>query len=218
MTDSSRRSFIGYGIALVTGLMSGITRAASSEIKALMPTPAETEGPFYPVVAQKDRDFDLTRVEGREGVAQGRIIFVEGRVLDTGGNPLEDATVDLWQANAAGRYHHPDDRSKKYPLDPNFQGWAIVPSGKHGAFRFKTIFPGAYGNVWGGRRTPHIHFKISKPGYKPLTTQMYFPGEYLNKRDFLLRSKSEAERKSMIATLSGENPHVYSWDIILQKI
>src|SRR5688572_15190828 len=159
---SSRRSFIQYAIAAAPVLASGITRAAES---LLIPTPSETEGPYYPVVAQKDLDFDLTRVEGGKGVAQGKHIFIAGRVLDTAGNALEDATVDLWQANAAGRYRHPEE-SDKNPLDPNFQGWAIVPSGKHGAFRFKTVYPGAYDAGWGWQRPPHIHFKISKPGYK----------------------------------------------------
>jgi protocatechuate 3,4-dioxygenase, beta subunit len=193
--------------------MSGISRAAEVLLK---PTPSETEGPFYPVTAQKDMDFDLTRIEGVDGVAQGRIIFVAGRVLDTDGNPVEDATVDLWQANAAGRYRHPRE-SGENPLDPNFQGWAIVPSGRDGGFRFKTVYPGSYGG-WAWRRTPHIHFKITKAGYRPLTTQMYFPGETLNAKDFLYRDKSEAERKLLTAAASAEQPGTYTWDIVLQKI
>jgi protocatechuate 3,4-dioxygenase beta subunit len=213
MTEVTRRSFIRYGTAVVAGLLSGITRAAEA---LLAPTPSETEGPFYPVMAQKDLDFDLTRVEGGDGVAQGRHIFIAGRVLDTAGNAIEDATVDLWQANASGRYRHPDE-SDKYPLDPNFQGWAIVPSGKQGVFRFKTIYPGAYGNVWGWRRPPHIHFKISKPGYKTLTTQLYFPGEPLNEKDYLLRGHSEAERKLMTAIVAADDPAAYGWDIVLEK-
>jgi protocatechuate 3,4-dioxygenase beta subunit len=210
MTETTRRSFIRYGIAAVAGIASGITRAAES----LLPTPAQTEGPFYPVIARKDLDFDLTQVEGGDGVAQGRIIFVAGRVLDTEGNPLADATVDLWQANAAGRYRHPQESSDN-PLDLNFQGWAIVPSGENGGFRFKTVYPGAYGG-WAWRRTPHIHFKISKPGYRALTTQMYFPGEPLNEKDFLFRDHDEAERRRLTAVVSDED--TYSWDIVLQKI
>jgi protocatechuate 3,4-dioxygenase, beta subunit len=181
----------------------------------LKPTPSETEGPFYPVTAQKDMDFDLTRVEGGDGVAQGRIIVVAGRVLDTEGRPIEEATVDLWQANAAGRYRHPRESSDN-PLDPNFQGWAIVPSGRDGGFRFKTVYPGSYGG-WAWRRTPHIHFKISKAGYKSLTTQMYFPGEPLNEKDFLYRDKNEAERKLLTAAASAGQPDTYTWDIILES-
>jgi protocatechuate 3,4-dioxygenase beta subunit len=193
--------------------VSGITRAAES---LLASTPAETEGPFYPVTVQKDLDFDLTRVEGGDGVAQGRHIVVAGRVLDSAGNPIEDAAVDLWQANAMGRYRHPEESSDN-PLDPNFQGWAIVTSGQGGAFRFKTVYPGSYGGrAW--RRAPHIHFKISKPGYRPLTTQMYFPGEPMNEKDFLYRERDEAERKLLTAAASAEDAQAYSWDIVLQKL
>jgi protocatechuate 3,4-dioxygenase beta subunit len=217
MIEPGRRNFIRYAGAIAAGFLSGITRAAPSEIKALLvPTPSETEGPFYPVMAQKDLDFDLTRVEGGDGVAQGKQIFIAGRVLDTAGNAIEDATVDLWQANAAGRYRHPEE-SDENPLDPNFQGWAIVPSGNNGAFRFKTIYPGAYGAGRGWRRPPHIHFKISKPGYKALTTQLYFPGEALNEKDFLYRDQSEAEQKMLTATASAAEPDTYTWDIVLQK-
>lgn len=212
MVKLRRRLFIGYGITGITTLL--LPPACATEL--LQPTPAETEGPFYPLKAQKDRDFDLTRVEGQNGTAQGAIIFVEGRVLDTTGNPLADATVDLWQANAMGRYRHPDE-SDRNPLDPNFQGWAVVPSGRDGGFRFKTVFPGAYSAGRGWTRPPHIHFKISKPGFKPLTTQMYFPGQPLNEKDYLLRKKNEAARKLMIASLSGDNSSTYRWNILLQK-
>lgn len=210
--NSSRRFFIQNAITAAAALVSGLSRAAEALLK---PTPSETEGPFYPVIAQKDLDFDLTRVEGGDGVAQGRIIAVVGRVLDTDGKPIEDATVDLWQANAAGRYRHPEESSDN-PLDPNFQGWAIVPSGRDGSFRFKTVYPGSYGS-WAWRRTPHIHFKITKAGYRPLTTQLYFPGEPLNEKDFLYRDKNEADRKLLTAAASAEQPDTYTWDIVLQK-
>lgn len=214
MVKLRRRLFIGYGITGIAAMLSATARTAG----LLQPTPPETEGPFYPLKAQKDIDFDLTRVEGQSGTAQGTIIFVEGRVLDTTGNSIADATVDLWQTNAMGRYRHPDE-SNRNPLDPNFQGWAIVPSGQDGGFRFKTVFPGAYSAGWGWTRPPHIHFKISKPGFRPLTTQMYFPDQPLNEKDYLLRRKSEAERKLMIASLSGDvdDPATYRWDIVLQK-
>lgn len=209
MVNPGRRTFIGYGIAAV---LSAAARAAG----LLQPTPAETAGPFYPLTAQKDTDFDLTRVEGRHGRALGTVIFVEGRVLDTAGNPIADARVELWQANAMGRYRHPDE-SNRNPLDPNFQGWAIVSSGRDGGFRFKTVLPGAYpaGRNW--TRPPHIHFKIRKRGFKPLTTQMYFPGQPLNEKDRLLRKKSDAERKLMIASLIDSDPVTYRWNIVLRK-
>jgi len=180
--------FAGAAVAAGTG-------AAATPAPA---TPAEIEGPFYPVVAQKDRDFDLTRTEGREGAALGTPVWVAGRVLDTDGRPVADAAVDLWQANAAGRYRHPHDPNDA-PLDPDFQGWAVVPSGDDGGFRFKTVVPGSYPAGPGWDRPPHLHFKVTKRGYVELTTQMYFPGHPLNDADRLLLRHPEDERPRMIA-------------------
>ncbi len=206
-----RRDFIKRGV--VGGAMGLVTGAAF----AARPTPSEIEGPFYPVYPQKDKDFDLTRIQGRAGVARGKIIIVQGRVVDTDGKPLEDAMVDLWQANAAGRYNNPRD-SNPAPLDPNFQGWAIVPSGSDGGFRFKTVYPGAYpaGADW--MRPPHIHFKVSKRGYVELVTQMYFPGENLNEQDLLLMHKPIDQRPLMIATRLPGDPETYRYDIVLEKV
>jgi protocatechuate 3,4-dioxygenase beta subunit len=188
-----RRKFFTGG--LVAGAFAGVTGASAEELKK---TPKQTEGPFYPVIAQKDKDFDLTKVEGQEGIAQGKVVTIIGKVSGTDGNPIEGATVDLWQANAAGRYNHPNE-SNEAPLDPNFQGWAIVPSGKTGEFKFKTIVPGAYPASKDWFRPPHIHFKVTKLGYLELTTQMYFPGEKLNDTDKILQRVPEAERGLLIA-------------------
>jgi protocatechuate 3,4-dioxygenase, beta subunit len=134
----NRRTFIKSGV--LSGLAASTAALHAAD---LQPTPTEIKGPFYPIQAQKDKDFDLTQIEGMSGLAAGKHIFIEGVVVDTDSNPIEDVTVDLWQANAAGRYRHPHDPNTA-PLDPNFQGWAIVPSGVKGEFRFKTVFPGTY--------------------------------------------------------------------------
>ena len=210
MDKTNRRTFIKSGV------ISGAIGLFSSSAYAGRPTPNETAGPFYPVIAQKDKDFDLTRIEGKQGVAKGKIIIIRGQVLDTDGKPVEDATVDLWQANAVGRYNHPHDTNNA-PLDPDFQGWAIVQSGKDGVFRFKTIYPGAYPATDAWIRPPHIHFKISKKGYIEVTTQMYFPGEELNDSDLLLRDKSDEEHKLMIASSVKDKPETYEYNIVLQK-
>ena len=210
-----RRNFLRQGV--IGGTVFLLASSAHAKfLPILNPTPREIEGPFYPVLAQKDRDFDLTRVEGRHGVAKGKTIIIQGQVLDTGGNPVEDVTVDLWQANAAGRYCHPHDPNEA-PLDPNFQGWAIVPSGKEGKFRFKTVKPGPYPVSGQWTRPPHIHFKVSKRGYSELITQMYFPGNKLNDSDRLLRRKSKEERKLMIAARIEDKPDVYAFNVVLQK-
>lgn len=181
---------------------------------ANLPTPPEIEGPFYPLEKPKDEDFDLTRIQGHKKAAKGAVIELSGRVIDTSGAPIEDAMVELWQANAAGRYAHPRDRSKN-PLDPNFQGWAIVPSGKKGNFAFKTIKPGTYQAAKDWTRPPHIHFKVSKFGFKTLTTQMYFPGEKLNEIDGLLQRKKPREQALMIAKADPKNPAKLTYDIVL---
>ena len=194
---------------LPIGMAPGISSAAE-------PTPSETEGPFYPLLAQKDRDFDLTHIQGRQGVAKGKVIEIVGQVLDTSGKPIEDAIVDLWQANAAGRYRHHRDRNRA-PLDPNFQGWAIVQSGREGRFRFKTIFPGSYPASAEWLRPPHIQFKVSKPGFKMLTTQMYFPAHPLNNKDLLLMNKSDEEAARMIAKRADALVETYLFDIVLDS-
>ncbi len=183
-------------------------------LHAAEPTPSETEGPFHPLMPQKDKDFDLTRVRGRRGSAKGRVIHIEGQVLDTKGRPIEGATVDLWQANAAGRYRHHRDKNKA-PLDPGFQGWAIVKSGREGRFRFKTIFPGVYPASADWLRPPHIHFKVSKSGYVDLTTQMYFPNQKLNDSDLLLIQKSNKDVERMIAKQQLAVVETYLYNIVL---
>jgi protocatechuate 3,4-dioxygenase beta subunit len=175
-------------------------------------------GPFYPITPQKDKDFDLTQVERRTGVAKGKVIWIEGTVVDTNGHGIEDASVEIWQANAAGRYRHPHDPSTA-PLDPNFQGWAIVPSGKEGRFRFKTIMPGSYPAAKDWIRPPHIHFKVSKRAYVELITQMYFPGHPLNEKDLLLLRKWDEEQKRMIAEQINldPDPETYRYRIVMQQ-
>ena len=215
MVKSTRREFLKVG--LIASVLGGTAKLVGADyLPKLYPTPGETEGPFYPVTPQKDRDFDLARVEGKEGAAQGEVIMIEGRVLDTNGNAVGEASVDLWQANAAGRYRHPHDANQA-PLDPNFQGWAIVPSGTDGRFRFKTVLPGTYPASRNWTRPPHIHFKITKPGFVSLITQMYFPGQPLNEVDLLPKRKGEGERKLMIASRVGGSPVTYRYNLVLQR-
>jgi len=211
MTKLTRRKLLQASI--LGGIVAG-TKLHMAEASPRPSTPHEIEGPFYPVVAQKDKDFDLTQVEGRSGKAKGDEIIIEGRILDAGGYPIEDATVELWQANAAGRYNHPHD-SNTAPLDPNFQGWAIVQSGAEGGFKFKTIMPGIYPAAENWFRPPHIHFKVSKKSYVELITQMYFPGEPLNEKDLLIKRKNKAETLQMIA-FAKEDGH-FQYDIVMER-
>ncbi|MEM9399550.1 MAG: protocatechuate 3,4-dioxygenase [Verrucomicrobiota bacterium] len=211
----NRKDFIKKSIVIGTaGVLSGYSNAETQKRNT---TPSEVEGPFYPLQAQKDKDFDLTEFDGRKEKALGEHIFINGVILDEKSEPIEDAMVDLWQANAFGKYRHPHDNSKA-KLDPNFQGWAIVQSGTKGEFRFKTVFPGTYLASDDWERPPHIHFKVMKRGYLELMTQMYFPNHPLNENDFLIKRKEETERKRMVATLEKEDPKEYKYTIVLQKV
>jgi len=156
---------------------------------ALARTPSETEGPYYPVDTAIEHDADLTRLAGRTERALGQVIELAGRVLDTNGAPVAGARLELWQANAAGRYMHPRDRSAA-PLDPNFQGYALLRTDAAGRFSIISVKPGAY-RMGRDQRTPHLHWKIES-GARRLTTQMYFPGEALNDSDTLMRRMRDA--------------------------
>ena len=188
----SRRSVLTAGAGLAA---TAISATAIGKKAAL--TPANPEGPFYPKHKQTDKDTDLTVIEGHSERAQGEVIRVTGRVLDDNGQPVEGALVDIWQANAHGRYHHEDDSSTA-PRDPNFQGWGMVKTDAEGRYAFTTIKPGAYkaGRNW--NRPPHIHYKVSRRGYHEITTQMYFAGEPLNEKDRLLNDVDKDKRDLLV--------------------
>ena len=145
---------------------------------ALLATPPQSEGPFYPLTLPLDADNDLIQVAGRPQRAAGTILHLAGRVLDAEGRPVRATRIEIWQCDTFGFYHHPGDRGGR--ADPNFQGFGRTVATEDGAWRFRTIVPVPYPG-----RTPHIHFKIAGPGFEPLTTQMYIAGEPLNEHDFL---------------------------------
>ena len=111
--------------------------------QALVATPRQGEGPFYPPEPHAETDVDLTQLEGHAEAATGEVIFVRGRVTDTLGKPLANAKIDVWQANHWGRYDHPEDQNDA-PLDPNFQGIGVTHTDAEGYYGFKTIMPGAF--------------------------------------------------------------------------
>ncbi len=203
------------------GLAAGATLLASSfAIAAVSPTPAQVEGPFHTIDNQADTDTDLSLIEGHTEPAQGEVILVRGRVTDIDGRPLEGALVDVWQANHFGRYSHPKDPNTA-PLDPNFQGWALMNTDADGRYGFKTIKPGAYplsflgGDGW---RCRHIHFQVSRPGSRQLTTQMYFHGDPLIEQDMEIAKAPEALRHKLIAESTEDASSglpLYRFDIIL---
>lgn len=205
MIISRRGALAGLGSALVLG-----PSAALAQRKY---TPSVAKGPFYPLVRPADEDHDLTLI-GRSGKrAAGQIIEVSGRVLDRRGRPLPRARIELWQANAAGRYTHPSDNSPM-PLDPNFQGFGRLTADRDGRYRYTSIKPGAYPDGGDSPRPPHIHLAI-RGGNSRLTTQMIFPGDPLNARDGLLRGVP-LERLTAKAMGRGANGALqFEWDVVL---
>ncbi len=162
------------------------------------PTPPQTEGPFYPIDDQLDEDSDLTFVSGREGRAEGSVIYVQGQVRDSQCRPIRGARVEIWQASARGRYNHPYDRENPVPLDPNFQGWGEALTNEDGRYLFKTVHPGQYPAGPGWIRPSHIHFKVLQGKSELLTTQMYFAGDEYLERDRIFLGVPAAQREHVI--------------------
>ncbi|WP_254452582.1 protocatechuate 3,4-dioxygenase subunit beta [Roseicella sp. DB1501] len=133
-------------------------------------------------------------------MAQGQLIHIGGRVLDEDGRPVPGAVVELWQANAAGRYFHPNDQ-RDAPLDPDFIGNGRIRTDAEGRYGFHTIRPGAYpvpapGAWW---RPPHVHFSVLGPAtLSRLVTQMYFPGDPLNPLDRIFMSVPDAAARERL--------------------
>ena len=169
---------------------------APAAVAGLTPTPRQSRGPFYPAELPLDHDNDLTRVQGRAGVARGELTDVVGRVLDASGRPVPNAQIEIWQCDVNGRYHHPGDR-RHVPMDADFQGYGATISQQDGAYRFRTIKPVAYPG-----RAPHIHFAVHGAGFDTLVTQMYVAGAPENEGDFLLNRVRDVEaRKALIVDL-----------------
>ncbi|MCS6876739.1 MAG: protocatechuate 3,4-dioxygenase [Geminicoccaceae bacterium] len=193
-TDVARRDLLGFGAA--TMLSTLLPSAWVSAAAPLRPTPAQTEGPFYPVVPPAEHDNDLVRVSGRAVEAVGTILHLEGRVVDRWGRPIPEALVELWQCDAHGIYRHP-----RAPLqemaDPGFQGYGRTLVDRQGGYRFRTIRPVPYPG-----RTPHIHVAVLVPRRMRFVTQMYVAGEPLNERDFLYRAlRDPADRAAVTVPL-----------------
>ena len=162
---------------------------------ALMPTPRQTTGPFYPLELPLDADNDLVQIAGHPERAAGAILHLGGRVLDPDGRPVRGARLEIWQCDAFGVYHHP--RDPRGPADPNFQGFGATTAAADGGYRFRTIEPVSYPG-----RTPHIHFTISGPGFERLTTQMYLAGHPQNARDGLYQRLDRRARELVTVALA----------------
>ncbi|GGM12837.1 protocatechuate 3,4-dioxygenase subunit beta [Dactylosporangium sucinum] len=201
---------------------STVLRAPKRPFVALPLRLADTGGPALGESRIGPLDHDLTRQHAGEPL--GERIIVHGRVLDTAGRPIPHTLVEVWQANAAGRYAHHVDRHPA-PLDPNFSGAGRFLTDPDGRYRFVTIKPGAYpwrnhDNAW---RPAHIHFSVFGRSFtQRLVTQMYFPGDPLFDQDPIFNAvRDPAARARMISAfdLEATEPEwalAYRYDIVLR--
>jgi protocatechuate 3,4-dioxygenase beta subunit len=202
--------------------LSSIKRAPTRPLISLPDTLSEITGPIFPKDIVGAKAFDLTRQS--KGEPLGERIVVSGQVRDEDDRPVRDSLVEIWQANAAGRYLHKWDQHDA-PLDPNFAGVGQAFTDADGYYRFVTIRPGAYPwknhpNAW---RPQHIHFSLFGPAFATrLVTQMYFPGDPLLADDPIFHSVvDEAARNSLIAHFdwAATIPEIalgFRFDIILR--
>jgi protocatechuate 3,4-dioxygenase, beta subunit len=184
---------------------------------------AELEGPVFGSSTVKAEERDLTRQGAGEPL--GERIIVQGRVLDDGGRPIAGALVEVWQANAGGRYRHEVDQHPA-PLDPNFAGAGRCLTDREGHYRFVTVKPGAYpwGNHENAWRPAHIHFSIfGRLFAQRLVTQMYFPGDPLFEYDPIFQAVRDPRGRELLVAgfdLTVTEPEWalgYTWDIVLGR-
>ena len=176
--------------AVVATAMLAVARAWAQPA-SLTPTPRQAEGPFYPKSIPAERDADLTQVAGRAR-AKGTPLYFTGRALTREGRPLAQATIELWQCDVYGRYHHAGDEG--VPRDDGFQGYGVAITDAEGRYAFKTIRPVPYSG-----RPPHLHVRVRPAAGQgsALTTQVYIAGDNVG-RDPVLGSSP----KGTLALLS----------------
>jgi protocatechuate 3,4-dioxygenase beta subunit len=199
-------------------------RAPSQPLVILPERLSDISAPVYGWLKPNEQDNDLTR-QAPGGEPQGQRIIVAGRLLDDDGRPVAGALIELWQANAAGRYHHSKDHHPA-PLDPNFTGAGRTVTGADGRYEFTTIRPGAYpwrnhDNAW---RPAHIHFSFLGPGFLTrLVTQMYFPGDPLFALDPIFNSVRDPDVRQRLVSSFDINltrpdwALGFRWDIVVGR-
>jgi len=191
--------------------------------RALHRIPEAARDPYTPVtplVFVRPGESDLTRLAPGRPQACGEIIVIAGRILDEDLRPVRRTLVEVWNANAAGRYAHVSDAGRNdAPLDPNFYGFGRLLTDDEGRYQVRTIKPGAYiaRKDIGWWRPPHVHFSVAGSGVR-LVTQMYFPGDPLNEKDFIYLIVPDPDRERVIGRSVGLDSGVrsFQFDIVVR--
>jgi len=178
---------------------------------SLQATTSQTVGPFFKIGFQWQYRDNLVD----EGVS-GERVTIQGRVFDGDGVPVPDAILEIWQANAHGKYDHPEDTQNK-PLEPGFKGFGRVPVTAEGVFRLATIKPGPVPGPDGKEQAPHLVISVFMRGVlRRLVTRMYLPDEPGNASDPILNLVEPARRSTLIAKKTAGAPGTLEWNVVLQ--
>jgi protocatechuate 3,4-dioxygenase, beta subunit len=223
MDNPAQRDWASHPPLLYPPYRSTILRAPTKPLVPLRHRLDEMSGPVYGHEKLGPLDHDLTRNGSHGGEPLGERIIVTGRVMDESGRPLPNTLVEIWQANAAGRYIHKVDQHAA-PLDPNFFGGGRCMTDHEGRYRFLTVKPGAYpwGNHVNAWRPNHIHLSLLGPTIASrLVTQMYFPGDPLLAFDPIFQGTPAVARERLIAAFSLDITQEgfalgYLFDIVLR--
>jgi protocatechuate 3,4-dioxygenase beta subunit len=217
-----RRPYVGtQPNHLHPSYVSSLKRAPAKPLIYLPHTLSEVTGPLFGKESVDVKASDLTKQHS--GPPLGERIVVSGRVIDEDGRPVRDTLVEIWQANAAGRYLHKGDQHNA-PLDPNFTGSGHTLTDSEGRYRFVTIRPGEYpwGNHHNAWRPAHIHFSLFGPAFATrLITQMFFPGDPLIPFDPIFNCTADEKARNRLISLFDWETTVpsqalgYRFDIVL---
>ena len=183
----------------------------SKEKADLVPIPSQTVGPYFQIGLTGPHP--EARIAGPG--AQGERVRLICRVLDGEGGPLPDAMVEIWQANADGKYNHPDDKQPK-PIDPGFRGFGRLGTDSNGFCEFETIKPGRVQGRSKAIQAPHFEVSIFARGVlKRLATRFYFAGEAANDEDPVLALVPRARRATLLAQPAADRPGTWTIDVYL---
>ena len=178
---------------------------------SLQASTSQTVGPYFHIGLSRLYVNDLAG----PGVS-GQRVEIEGRVLDADGQGVPDGMIEIWQANAHGKYAHPEDQQDK-PVEPGFQGYGRTPTAEDGSFRFKTIKPGRVPGPDGKLQAPHIDVSVFTRGLlRRLVTRIYFPDDEANSGDSVLNLVEPSRRHTLIAKKSAKGDGVIEWNVVLQ--